>query len=188
MPVAQIGIGIFKHTELKVRYFPQTDFNKVAIGVFGIGLQHEFSDYLPFIERIPFLHFSALAAYNKINAKYTPDLSSGSVTSSDAKADYDISSFTVQGIASIKLPVIEIYASVGYSGGKSNVDLKGTYTTTYNNGSTASITDPVSLSYTANGLSNTWGLRLNLTILKIYADYTFAKYNGIGGGIALSIR
>jgi len=188
LPVAQIGIGMFKHTDIKVRYFPKTNFNNVEIGVFGVGLQHEFSGYLPFIKKMPFLHLSGLAAYNKIDANYAPNLTSGPVTSTDAKINYSINSFTVQAIASVKLLIVEFYTSVGYSGGKSNVDFKGNYTATYSNGSSASVTDPVSLSYTANGLSNTWGVRFNLAIFKIYADYTFAKYSGLGAGIALSIR
>jgi hypothetical protein len=99
----------------------------------------------------------------------------------------------------VKLPVVEIYTSVGYSSGKSNIDFKGNYTSTYsyktgypppndNATETVTVTDPVTLNYTGNGLSNTWGLRLNLAIFKIYADYTFAKYSGLGAGIAFSFR
>lgn len=191
LPVAQVGIGIFKHTDLKVRYFPKTNFNKVDIGVFGVGLQHEFSNYLPFIKKAPFLHLSALAAYNKVDASYLPNLTSTSspVSSSDSKINYSISSFTVQAIASVKLPIVEFYTSVGYSGGKSNIDFKGHYTVKYTGTTaTANLTDPVSLNYTGNGLSNTWGVRFNLAIFKIYADYTFSKYNGLGAGIAFSFR
>lgn len=195
LPIAQIGIGLFKHTDLKIRYFPKTSFSKVEIGVFGVGLQHEFSNYLPFIKKAPFLHLAALAAYNKINASYVPDLSSGPVTSSNSKVDYGISSFTLQAIASVKLPVVEFYASLGYSTGKSNVDFKGNYTATYKTGYpppndkvSSTISDPISLNYTANGISNTWGMRLNLAFFKIYADYTFAKYSGLGAGLAFSFR
>ena len=190
LPVAQVGIGVFKHTDIKVRYFPKTNFNNVEIGVFGVGLQHEFSDYLPFIKKAPFLHLSALAAYNKIDATYLPNLTATSkpVASTDSKINYSINSYTVQAIASVKLPIVELYTSVGYSGGKSNVDFKGNYTASYSNGSSATVSDPVSLSYAANGLSNTWGVRLNLAFFKIYADYTFAKYNGLGAGVAFSFR
>ncbi|MDE3235876.1 MAG: hypothetical protein KGO81_07980 [Bacteroidota bacterium] len=192
MPVAQIGVGLFKHTDLKVRYFPKTSFSNVDIGVFGVGLQHEFSNYLPFIKKVPFLHLSALAAYNKIDATYRPDLASGgSVSSNNANIQYGISSFTVQGIASVKFSLLELYTSVGYVGGKSNIDFKGDYTVKYNTTfgtQTATTTDPISLSFTGNGFTNTWGMRLNLTILKVYADYTFAKYSGAGLGIALAFR
>ncbi len=195
LPIAQIGIGLFKHTDLKVRYFPKTNFNNVAIGVFGLGVQHEFSNYLPFIKKVPFLHLSALAAYNKISASYNPSISGTSVSASDANINYDISAFTLQGIASVKLAFLEIYTAIGYSNGKSTINLKGNYAVSYNTGFpppnnvvSTNVVDPISLSYTGGGMSNTWGVRFNLLIFKVYADYTFAKYNGVGVGIALALR
>ena len=191
LPVIQVGLGLFKHTDLKVRYFPQTNFNDVNIGVFGLALQHEFSNYLPFIKKVPFLHLSALAGYSKIDATYKPKFdASSSVQSSNAVANYTISAFTLQGIASVKFAFLELYTSLGYATGKSNIDMKGDYTITYKNPPVQGkpVTDPVSLSYDGGGVSNTWGIRLNLSVLKVYADYTFAKYNGVGAGIALALR
>ena len=194
LPVAQIGIGLLKHTDLKVRYFPKTNFSNVEIGVFGVAIQHEFSNYLPFIKKVPFLHLSALAGYSSINANYKPSFNSGSSVQNpngNAVAGYTISSFTLQGIASVKFSLLEIYTSVGYSTGKSTIDLKGDYDYTPNPATPAIHavkTDPVSLAYNASGISNTWGVRLNLLFLKVYADYTFAKYNGAGIGIAFAFR
>jgi hypothetical protein len=166
LPIVQLSVGIFKHTELKIRYFPKTTFNKFDLSIFGVALQHEFTNYLPFARRIPFLHFSALSGYNNI-----------------------LGAFTLQGIASVKFSLLELYAAIGYSTGNSTMNVNGDYTVSYNSGTvTTTKSNPVSLSYSAAGLSNTWGIRLNLTILKVYADYTFAKYNGIGAGIALGIR
>lgn len=196
LPVAQLGIGIFKHTDLKVRYFPKTDLNNVSMGIFGIGVQHEFSNYLPFLKKVPFLHLSALAAYNHLSADYYPNLTnSGSVRSNNADLKYDISAYTVQAIASVKFSFLEIYTAIGYNSGKSNINVNGTYQATLNtnfpppnNTVTINATDPLAMSYTASGISNTWGVRFNLFILKIYADYTFAKYNGIGAGVAFAFR
>jgi len=196
LPIVQIGLGIFKHTDLKVRYFPKTSFSQMEIGVFGVALQHEFSDYLPFIKKVPFLHLSGLIGYSKIDASYQPNFGAGSsVQSTNAIAGYNISAFTLQGIASVKFSLLELYSSIGYTSGKSSINLKGDYTITYNTGlpspndkSVTTQKDPISLAYSASGISNTWGIRLNLTILKVYADYTFAKYNNIGVGIALALR
>jgi hypothetical protein len=168
----------------------------MEIGVFGLAVQHEFSDYLPFVKKIPFLHLSALAGYSKINATYLPVFNSGSpVQSNNAVAGYTITAFTMQGIASVKFSFLELYTSLGYSKGTSNIDLKGNYTVTYNtvfpppnDKVTTQLKDPISIGYNASGVSNTWGVRLNITILKIYADYTFATYNSAGAGIALAFR
>jgi hypothetical protein len=189
LPVAQVGIGLIKHTDLKVRYFPKTNFNDVSIGVFGVALQHEFSNYLPFIKKVPFLHLSALLGYSKIDADYKPKFdASSSVQSSDANAAFGINAFTIQGIVSAKFALLELYTSVGYSTGKSTFDMQGTYTVRYNNGLSTTVKDPLSIAYNAGGVSNTWGIRLNLSVLKIYADYTFAKYGGAGLGLALAFR
>ena len=60
LPVVQVGVGVFKHTDVKVRYFPKTNFSDVEIGVMGVAVQHEFSNYLPFIKKVPFLHLYLL--------------------------------------------------------------------------------------------------------------------------------
>lgn len=197
LPVVQLGLGLFKHTDVKLRYFPKSAAGgNTEIGVFGLALQHEFSNYLPFIKKVPFLHLSALAAYSTIDASLKPTFDAGSpVQSPNSTAGYNISSFTLQGIASVKFSLLELYTAVGYATGTSSIKLNGDYTITYNTGSpapndkaTATQKDPVSLDYKASGLTNTWGARLNLTILKVYADYTFAKYNTVGIGLAIAVR
>jgi hypothetical protein len=192
LPVAQVGIGLFKHTDLKIRYFPKTNFSGTEVGVFGAGVQHEFSDYLPFIKKVPFLHLAGLVAYNSVTTRY--DLTGkSSMEGSNQRAELKISVVTIQGIASVKLSVFEIYTSVGFTSGKANTNLNGNYVVSYKDKSSGqtykyTVTDPIALSYTNSGVSNTWGVRLNLLFLKVFADYTFAKYNGIGAGIALSFR
>lgn len=193
LPIVQLGIGLIKHTELKLRYFPKTNISNTEIGVFGVGVQHEFSDYLPFIKKVPFLHLSALAAYNTTNASY--DLTDKGVAGTNQKVDLKMSAFTVQGIASVKFALLEIYTSLGYTTGKADVNLNGSYTITYKDQSTippsnysVTVVDPVALSYNNSGVSSTTGIRLNLLFLKIYGDYTFANYNGFGAGVAFSFR
>jgi len=196
LPIAQVGVGLLKHTDIKIRYLPKKNFNDIEIGVMGLAIQHEFSDYLPFIKKVPFLHLSALAGYSSIDASYKPSFgTNASVQSTDAVAGYKISSFTLQGIASAKFALFEIYAAIGYSKGSSTVDLNGNYSITYKTGNLPpndkviiNQKDPIALSYDGGGVSNTVGFRLNILILKIYADYTFAKYNTMGVGMALSFR
>jgi len=194
MPVAQIGIGLLKHTDLKVRYFPKTSFNNIEVGVTGVALQHEFSNYLPFIKKVPFLHISGLVGYTKSTASYKPVFNAGSSVQNpkgNAVADFDISAFTVQGIVSAKFAFLELYTSVGYISGKSNLNLKGDYTTTYQTiagPQTVTATDPIALGYKASGVTNTWGARVNIFFFKLYADYTFATYNGASLGAAFSFR
>ncbi len=194
LPVVQIGLGIFKHTDLKVRYFPKSNFNKIDVGVMGVALQHEFSNYLPFLKKVPFLHVSALAGYTKTTTSYKPVFNSGSSVQNpkgNASADFDISALTVQGIVSAKFAFLELYTSIGYISGKSTLNLKGDYNTTYQTlfgPQTVTVTDPLSIGYAASGVTNTWGARVNIFFFKLYADYTFAQYKGAGVGLAFSFR
>ncbi len=191
LPIAQIGLGIFKNTELKLRYLPATDLGGTKIGVFGMAVQNEFSNYLPFIKKVPFLSLSALAGFNTVKTTY--DLTGKGMAGINQRAELKISTFTLQGIASVKLAMFEAFTAVGYTNGTCDAGLLGTYTVNYTDQSNgqqfnSSVTDPVSINYKNSGLSNTWGLRLNLSILKVFADYTFANYNTVGAGVALSFR
>lgn len=192
LPVAQLSVGLIKNTELKLRYFPKTNFSGTEVGVFGVAVQHEFSNYLPFLKKVPFLHLSGLVGYNSMTTSY--DLTGKGVAGSNQKAELNLSAVTVQGIASVKLAMFEVYTSLGYTSGKADANLKGSYTFTYKDNTnplltySATVVDPVALSYNNSGVSNTWGLRLNLFFLKVFADYTFANYNGAGAGVAFSFR
>lgn len=191
LPVAQVGLGLFKHTDIKFRYFPTTDFSGTQVGVFGVALQHEFSNYLPFIKKVPLLHLSGLIGYNSVTTSY--DLTGKGMEGTNQKAEIKMSAVTVQGIASVKLAVFEIYTALGYTTGKADANLKGNYVVSYTDKNTGlvyknSVTDPVALNFKNSGVSNTWGLRVNLLFLKIFADYTFANYNGAGAGVSFSFR
>ncbi len=191
LPIAQFGLGIFKNTELKLRYFPSTDVGGSKIGVFGLAVQNEFGNYLPFIKKLPFLSLSALAGYNTVTTTY--DLTGKGMAGVNQRAELKVSTFTVQGIASVKLALLEAYTAVGYTSGTCDASLLGTYNVPYTDVATGfsfnnAITDPVALNYENSGISSTWGLRLNFALLKVFADYTFANYNTVGAGIAFSFR
>jgi hypothetical protein len=193
LPVAQIGIGLFKHTELKVRYFPKTDLGNsgTKVGVAGAAIQHEFTNYLPFLGKAPLLHISLLAGYNSVNVVYA--LTNSTVQGSDQRAELNISAFSAQAIATLKLALFEITYSPGFVSGKSDASMKGTYTFNYKDNSSGAtfsntVVDPIALNYTNSGFTNTFGLRINLLFLKVFADYTFANYNTAGAGVAFSFR
>lgn len=63
VPVAQLGIGLFPHTDILLRYVPKLHFNQegdseenVRVGLFGIGAKHSFKDWIPGIKHLPFDH------------------------------------------------------------------------------------------------------------------------------------
>ena len=48
VPMAQVGIGLFKGTEVKLRHMPEIDFDgEGSFQMFGIGVMHDIKSYLP---------------------------------------------------------------------------------------------------------------------------------------------
>jgi hypothetical protein len=136
-----------------------------------------------------------LAAYTKMNVTYgIEDVNSGDLTINNGGAEFDLKAFTVQAIASLNFPIINLYGGFGYNSGSSSLSMKGTYQGNYNysiNGQQYTETIALStpdLSFNASGLSTTVGARLSLGFFKIFGSYTLQEYNTLNAGIAISIR
>ncbi|MEJ0033086.1 MAG: DUF6588 family protein [Bacteroidota bacterium] len=61
MPTAQLGIGLPKNTDLKVRFVPTVDLGKATsdnitgkFGLFGIGIMHDIKQWIPGVKALPF--------------------------------------------------------------------------------------------------------------------------------------
>lgn len=180
IPVANVGIGLPKGTELKVRWTPKIDIGDGELSMIGFGLMHDIKQHIPGIKLLPF-DLSALVTYSRFNVNVDfndPNVQNG-------KGDFTVTGTTVQAIISKKISVLTPYAAIGYGFGKASVDVKGSYVLEQG---TPAINDPVSLSTTQNGPRVTAGLRLKLLILTIHADYTLQKYSTLTAGVGLSIR
>jgi|26BtaG_2_1085354.scaffolds.fasta_scaffold00386_2 hypothetical protein len=198
-PTVQVGFGLPFKTDIKARFVPNIKFdNDVESNLLGFGLQHDLTQYLGVFERLP-LSISVLGAFTNMNVVYYIQDENGSdgVMVTDGKTEFKLNTWTVQALASLDFKLITFYGGVGYNNGKTTVKLKGDYLLTYDiedsNGNymgsvDESISDPINLSFAANGMRATLGTRLNLSIFKIFADYTFQEYNTATLGIAFSVR
>jgi len=200
-PMVQVGFGLPFKTDIKLRMVPKVNFDdSVEANLFGLGLQHDITQYLGAIDKLP-LSISVLGAFTNMKVAYAiEDESStdGVDVSADGEAEFKMDTFTIQALASLDFKVVTIYGGIGYNNGKSTVKLKGDYTLTYevedSNGNTAgppqeeTVSDPINLGFDANGMRATLGTRLNIGFFKIFADYTLQEYNTVSAGIALSFR
>lgn len=198
-PMVQVGLGLPSKTDIKVRFVPTLNFDdSVEANLLGFGLQHDLTQYLGPIEKLPF-SLSILGAFTNMKVTYTieDDSPTDGVSVNNGETEFKMDAFTIQALASLDFKIITIYGSVGYNNGKSTVRLKGTYGLEYDvedsNGNVIgtvqeSITDPINLDFNANGVRATLGTRLNLAFFKIFADYTLQEYNTLTAGIALSFR
>ncbi|MDP3313010.1 DUF6588 family protein [Lutibacter sp.] len=192
-PSVQFSLGLPKQFDVMIRLVPEVGSNDVKGNLLGLGLKKEITNWFGVFEKTP-LHISLLGAYTSMDVNYNIQNDS-SISGSNQEATFNLSSYTVQAIASLNFPIINFYGGIGYAAGTSEFKMKGTYDLEYNTGlpspndkKVKTVTDPVNLDFEASGIRATVGARLSLGFFKIFADYTVQEYNTISGGFAFSFR
>ena len=192
-PSVQFTLGLPKQFDVMVRLVPEVGSDDVKGNLFGIGLKKEITSLFGPIEKLP-LHISILGAYTNMDVNYNIQNDS-SIPGANQVATFNLSSYTVQAIASINFPIINFYGGIGYGAGTSDLKMLGTYVLEYNTGFPApndtvekTVTDPINLNFDVSGVRATLGTRLSLGFFKIFADYTVQEYNTLSAGIAFSFR
>ncbi len=178
IPIANIGIGLPKGFDLKVRYVPTLDVGSGSkFGMFGVGLMHDVKQYIPGIKNLPF-DLSGFVGYTRM----TTDIVIDAAKNQNAKVD--VSATTIQGLISKKIAVLTVYGGLGYNMGSAKLKATGTYDL----GGGVTITDPVNISSTTSGPRVTAGLRLKLAVFTFSGDYTIQKYSTLTAGFGINVR
>lgn len=177
-PIIQFSVGLPFHTELIGRYFPKVDFTGIgSFNMWGIGVKNEFKEFIPVFKHLPF-RMSLLLGYTKFNTTF--DIS----TAQKQTLNFEATGFTSKLLISKSIPVLTVYAGVGFNHSTTNVDLKGVY----NIPNVGSVTDPLSLQFNDNGVNANIGLRIRLAILAFHFDYAVGKYSIFNAGVGISFR
>lgn len=191
VPVAQLGIGIIKHTDLKLRLIPKTEAGGSTLSMLGLGVQHDVKQYIRGIKLLPF-DLSVLVAYNSLKGETDlryQNQGAGDTRpgSADGMGVYKFNSWVYQALISKRISVLTVYGGVGYSMINTTADVKGTFTI---NATPASInfTDPVSINIKNKSLRFTAGMRLKLGPIYFVGDYTIQQYKMFNVGFGFSIR
>ncbi|MEQ8471932.1 MAG: hypothetical protein RIC35_12145 [Marinoscillum sp.] len=186
-PTYNIGIGIIKGTELKVRILPEVTAGDFGASMIGFGVQHDVKQWIPVISKLPF-DLSALVAFSNLKLNYAIDVNTGDFEGT-GEAIFETNATTVQGIISKKLLFFTPYLGVGFNTVKSSLQVNGTYRYNSTLGSGSEIEDPIDLTFDgAGGMRTTVGGRINLAILTFHAAYTLQKYNTFNVGVGISVR
>src|SRR6478736_1631010 len=168
IPMVQLGFGLPKGIDIKLRYMPKTNIgDNGAINAFGLGVMHDIKQYRPGIKNLPF-DLAGFVGLTKLKLDVGLDSSKP-----DQHAVFEANTTTIQGLISKKIAVLTVYGSVGYNIAKTNLSMLGKYD--FQNPSPAPPTvvkDPVKFDVTSNGMRATGGLRLKLAIFTFHADYT----------------
>lgn len=181
----QASVGLIKGTEIKARFFPKIDTEDGGIGIYGIGIQHEFTQHLPARKILP-VAISGVIGYTHLDATY--DLSNSNIIDGENQLiDVDMNSWAFQLVASTKLPIINFYGGLGYMTGTSNTDILGTYVVR-SGPFQQTYTDPFSIKKSASGVRANIGAKLKLGFFRLHADYTLAAFNNVSVGINFGFR
>ena len=189
MPMVQLGIGIIKNTDVKLRFVPKQSFGSSSVQMFGIGIMHDIKQHFKGIKLMPF-DLSALVAYNSVSGStdLSSDGSGGVPESSNGVGEYKFNSWVIQALISKKISVLTGYAGVGYSIVNTKVDVKGDYLLVSESDLEIPVSDPVAIDFKNNSFRLTFGMRLKLGPVFINGDYTFQKYNTLSVGFGLAVR
>jgi len=189
-PAVQVNVGLPWKLEASLRYAPEIG-DDVKGKLFGLGVKKEITSWFGPLDKTP-LHISIMAAFTNMTVSSVIDDPSGNdVNITNGLGELDLKSHTIQAIASLNFPIINIYGGFGYIGGSSSLSLSGRYELQYQDGLvnyTRILNDPLNLDYDVSGFTTTVGARLSLGFFKIFGSYTLQEFNTYSAGIAFSIR
>ena len=211
VPTAQVGLGLPFGTELKVRFIPKIKIKDGDVSLWGVGLLHSLTQYLPGNKMLPF-DVSLFAGYTKLTSNVPlglePDPSiikaystvNALTAFNSQNMNVTVGALNISAIASLNLPVITFYGGVGYTKTRTAMELSGNFPlpllvalptphAEYNdNGVKKGSEFPKMDIKNFSGLRANIGFRLKLAIVTIHFDYTRAQYNVLTTGLGFSFR
>jgi len=209
IPMAQIGFGLLPHTDIIGRYVPEIKYNNsgddMKIGLWGIGVKHNFMEWMPFLQALPF-DASVFASYSEINAQsglsFDPaDYDQGNITltlinnSQLLKMKTNTSKFGL--VVSKKLGILTIFGGIGQSKSETTIDLLGKYIiTTHTNVfvdgieivDKENLNDPIALHFESKNISMDAGLKLKLAFFSLFGSVNKAEYISYNAGVSFGFR
>ena len=176
LPMIQAGIGLIKNTALDFRFMPLVNVgDAVKANLFGIGVKHDILQWIPAIgDAIP-MSLSLQAGYTSLNTELNIE---------DQDISLNTKATTINLVASKKIVMITGYAGLGYNASSTNLKADANF-------DIGGVQFNESLDFSLeskNNLRANIGLRFNITLVTIHADYTFAEYPTATLGLGVSFR
>ena len=182
----QLAVGLPANTQVMLRYFPKINYNGIRPDLLGVGVKHDVGQYLGLKSKI---RIAAYAAYIHAGVRASRD-------TIDWEARYALNTITMGAIASVELKIVSFYGGLAYIHGGSSLKIVGDKEITYNiidnfgnvvGQQTETLHDPLNLHFGINNYKGFAGIRINLRILHIFAQYNLQKYPGLHAGIGFQI-
>ena len=181
----QASVGLIAGFEIKGRYLPEVKYDDIKAKLFGVGLKHEFTSWLPLNEDFPF-YISGFIGYNNFNTSL--EVKTDYVVENDQQwFDSDINSWNYSALVSTKFSTFNFYGSIGYINTTSTSDMIGTYRIDAESLNDQVFKDPISINSNANSLQAVLGFKLDIGFFKVNGQYSFQKYNTLSLGLNFEI-
>ncbi|MBI9069519.1 MAG: hypothetical protein JEZ09_19640 [Salinivirgaceae bacterium] len=219
MPAIQIGFGLPKGTEIIGRFIPNmsnllnnalsvSPGNNMSVsktGMWGIGVKHDIKQWIPVLDKVPFLQISGLFSYSRFYTGFsggdfaiTPELldavDNANTSWNDQEFKLNMSSFTGNLLVGANIPVFQPYIGVGFNTGSFESGFYGTYPVISLNETSGdfeaktSEKDPIVVKTKKTSINFQAGARLKLGPIVFFGQATFQEYALYTGGIAVTIR
>lgn len=182
----QVGMGLIKGMEVKVRFLPKLKFDDVELGLFGAGLQYDFTKLLPADKIMP-IAIAGVIGYTGLDGEYD-FTDSSNIQGSDQRIEASFKTWNFSAVVSTRnIPVINFYGGLGYVTGSSDIDVLGTYQAS---GPifTQTVEDPFSVAKKASGVTANLGTKIKLGFFRLHADYNVATFNTFSFGVNFGFR
>ena len=176
LPMIQAGIGLIKNTSIDIRYMPMLNVgDNINVNLFGIGLKHDLLQWIPGVgDAIP-MSLSLQGGYTSLNTE---------LEVADQKVSLNTKATTINLVASKKILMLTGYAGVGYNSATTTFAADANF-----NLDGIQFDETVEIDFKSiKKLRTNIGLRLNIAVVTIQADYTFAEYPTATLGLGVSLR
>ena len=176
LPMMQAGIGLIKKTAVDLRYMPKMSIgNNITVDLFGIGLKHDLLQWIPALGNAIPMSLSLQGGYTSLNTE---------LKIVGQKVNLNTRATTINLVASKKILMVTGYAGIGYNSASTTFSADANF-----NLNDLTFTEKVELDFKSNHtLRTNIGIRFNLTLVTIQADYTFAQYPTATLGLGVSLR
>lgn len=185
VPMAHLGFGLPKGTDIKLRFVPKINMGEDAdLNLFGVGVMHDVKQWIPGLKMSP-IDLSGFVGFTKFKMNYNID----EPGTEDARGVFEMTGLTVQGVVSKKISVLTLYGAVGYNMAKSKLSMVGKYDINDDGDyADAREVNPLAMEFGSGGPRVTGGFRLKLAVITLHADYTLQKYSCLSFGFGINVR
>lgn len=216
LPSAQFSVGIYKNTEMMIRFMPTVAASGFKVGTWGIGVKHDIKQWIPTINEQEMWDWSVFAAYSSFNSEFAfgdkglkPDSGAYNpnpgTTFDNQKITMSGNGFTLGTIVSAKLLFFTPYLGINYSYSGLNLKFEGDYPVPVPNenhkpapfGVTdeekaetkiSTLTNPINVDGSLSSLRLSLGARIKMGPVLFGGEYSIGKYNTATMSMAINLQ